>query len=165
MATKNSGTPWMPADDYGRGLKGLGVNLLVSDMGAAVEFAQTVLGAESVYADPDFAVLRYGQAEWMLHADHTYEDHPLHGFVAALEGRGAGAELRLHDCDPDKAEAAARRPYGTGRRRRQTPRPARGLYPGPRRLLLGSGCPAERLTAATRYAMTPSNGQRGSFHA
>ncbi len=108
MATRNTGTPWMPADEYGRGLKGLGVNLLVRDVAAAVEFAQTVLGAESVYADPDFAVLRHGQAEWMLHADHTYEDHPLHGFVAALEGRGAGAELRLHDCDPDKAEAAAR---------------------------------------------------------
>lgn len=98
----------MPADDYGRGLKGLGVNLLVRDVAASVEFAQTVLGVESVYTDADFAVLRYGQAEWMLHADHTYEDHPLHGFVAALEGRGAGAELRLHDCDPDKAEAAAR---------------------------------------------------------
>ena len=98
----------MPADDYGRGLKGLGINLLVRDVSASVEFAQTALGAEAVYADADFAVLRHGDAEWLLHADHTYEDTPLYGFVAGLEGRGAGAELRLHGCDPDKAEAAAR---------------------------------------------------------
>lgn len=108
MATKRAGTPWMPADDYGRGLTGLGINLLVRDMALSVEFAKTVLGAEAVYADADFAVLRHGDAEWMLHADHTYEDNPLHGFVAGLEGRGAGAELRLHGRDPDEAEAAAR---------------------------------------------------------
>ena len=108
MATRRTGTPWMPAGDYGRSLKGLGINLLVGDVAASVEFAQTVLGAEAVYADVDFAVLRHGDAEWMLHADHTYEDHPLHGFVAGLEGRGAGVELRLHHCDPDKAEATAR---------------------------------------------------------
>ena len=108
MATKRMGTPWMPADDYGRGLKGLGVNLLVSDVAASVEFARAVLGAAVVYADVDFAVLQHGDAQWMLHADHTYEDHPLHGFVANMDGRGAGAELRLHECDPDNAETAAR---------------------------------------------------------
>lgn len=108
MATKRTETPWMAADDYGRGLKGLGINLLVRDVAASVEFAQTVLGARAVYADIDFAVLGHGDTEWMLHADHTYEDHPLHGFVAGLEGRGAGVELRLHHCDPDRAEAAAR---------------------------------------------------------
>lgn len=108
MATKRAGTPWMAADEYGRGLKGLGINLLVRNIAASVAFAERVLGAEPVYADPDFAVLRHGDAEWMLHADHSYEDNPLHGFVAGREGRGAGVELRLHDCDPDRAEAAAR---------------------------------------------------------
>jgi len=108
MATKRTGTPWMSPGDYGRGLKGFGVNLLVRDVAASVEFAARVLGAEAVYADPDFAVLRRGADEWMLHADHTYEEHPLHGFVVGLEGRGAGVELRLHGGDPDAAEAAAR---------------------------------------------------------
>jgi catechol 2,3-dioxygenase-like lactoylglutathione lyase family enzyme len=108
MATKRTGQPWMDAKDYGRSLTGLGVNLLVRDVAASVDFATSVLGAETVYADPDFAVLRQGEAEWMLHADHTYEDHPLHGFVSHMEGRGAGVELRLHNADPDKAEAAAR---------------------------------------------------------
>lgn len=108
MAMKRTGAPWMPADEYGRGLKGFGVNLLVTDVAASVEFAICVLGAEAVYSDPDFAVLRRGAVEWMLHADHAYQDHPLAGFVRDVAGRGAGVELRLYDCDPDAAEAAAR---------------------------------------------------------
>ena len=45
----------------------------------------------------------------MLHADHTYLEHPLHPSLAADVPRGVGAELRLHGRDPDAAEAAARR--------------------------------------------------------
>ena len=111
MAKKRTGEPWMPAPKYGRALHGFSVNLLVADMAAARAFAETVLEAETVYADADFAVLRRGDAEWMLHADHTYENHPLSGFVtgkAETEGRGTGVELRLHDCDPDATEARAR---------------------------------------------------------
>ncbi len=108
MAVKRTGTPWMSADAFGRTLRGFGVNLLVRDIDAAVGFATGVLGAAVVYSDADFAVLRCGDAEWLLHADHTYEDNPLHGFVGGGAGRGAGVELRLYDCDPDAAEAAAR---------------------------------------------------------
>ncbi len=108
MSTRRVGTPWMSADAFGRSLRGFGVNLLVRDIEAAVTFASRVLGAAAVYSDADFAVLRLAGAEWLLHADHTYEDHPLYGIVIGLEGRGAGVELRLYDRDPDKAEAAAR---------------------------------------------------------
>ena len=108
MAVKRTGTPWMSADAFGWTLRGFGVNLLVHDIDASVGFATRVLGAAVVYSDADFAVLRRGDAEWLLHADHTYEDNPLHGFVAGGAGRGAGVELRLYDCDPDSAEAAAR---------------------------------------------------------
>ncbi|MDH3228910.1 MAG: hypothetical protein OEN55_03855 [Alphaproteobacteria bacterium] len=108
MAVKRGGTPWMPADAFGRTLRGFGINLLVRDIEASVAFATDVLGATVVYGDADFAVLRRDTAEWLLHADHTYEDNPLHGFVAAGAGRGVGVELRLYDCDPDVAEAAAR---------------------------------------------------------
>jgi catechol 2,3-dioxygenase-like lactoylglutathione lyase family enzyme len=104
-----TGDPWMPAPQYGRALHGLTVNLLVRQIDAALHFQRQVLGAEVVYSDPDFAVLRHGEAEWMLHADHTYDDHPLHTSLASTSGRGIGAELRLHGCDPDQAEAAARR--------------------------------------------------------
>lgn len=98
----------MPADAYGRSLEGFGVNLLVADVAASVAFATEVLGATLVYGDPDFAVLRHDGAEWMLHADHAYDSHPLSGIARAAEGRGAGVELRLYGCDPDRAEVAAR---------------------------------------------------------
>jgi len=108
MTKFRQGDPWMPAPDYGRSLTGLGINLLVVDMPRAVEFQTQVLGAEVVYADPDFAVLKAHGAEWMLHADHTYSDHPLKGSLSPTLARGIGIELRLHGCDPDAAEARAR---------------------------------------------------------
>ena len=108
MAKMRIGDPWMPAADYSKTLKGVTLNLLVSDVPASVAFAEIVLQAETVYSDPDFAVLRRCDANWVLHADHTYDNHPLSGFVAGLNGRGAGAELRVHDLDPDDAESRAR---------------------------------------------------------
>jgi uncharacterized glyoxalase superfamily protein PhnB len=99
--------PVSPAD-YGRGLRGIGFNLLVSDVARAVRFATEVLGATSFYDDEDFAALRLNGGDFMFHADHTYSDHPLAGIVAGLEARGAGIELRLYGLDPDEAEARAR---------------------------------------------------------
>lgn len=103
------GEPWMQAKDYGRSLRALSVNLLVRDIDAAVAFERQVLSASLVYADPDFAVLRACGAEWMLHADHTYDKHPMGRTVEGVPLRGVGIELRLHGCDPDAAETAARR--------------------------------------------------------
>lgn len=97
----------MAAPDYGRSLTGLSINLLVKDVARSVAFARTVLGAEVVYADADFAVLQRGTAEWMLHADHTYSSHPLLALTGDGALRGAGVELRLHDHDPDAAVARA----------------------------------------------------------
>jgi uncharacterized glyoxalase superfamily protein PhnB len=98
----------MPASEYSRTLKGLTLNLLVKEIEPALSFAQEVLGAEVVYSDPDFAVLSANEAEWMLHADHTYDKHPMGDTVSADAARGAGIEIRLHGCDPDTAEQAAR---------------------------------------------------------
>jgi len=108
-----TGEPWMPAPDYGRSLRGFGVNLLVENVARAVAFQIEVLGLEVVYQDGDIAVIRHRDAggsshEWMLHADHTYDDHPLLGLTGDGALRGAGAELRLYDHDPDAAEARAR---------------------------------------------------------
>lgn len=103
-----TGDPWMPAPDYGRTLSGLGINLLVVSIEAAVDFHRRVLDAEAVYIDPDIAVFRGCGSEWMLHADHTYSDHPLKGSLRPDIARGIGVELRMHGRDPDAAEAAAR---------------------------------------------------------
>jgi catechol 2,3-dioxygenase-like lactoylglutathione lyase family enzyme len=104
-----TGDPWIPAGEYAHSLSGLSVNLLVKDVERALEFQEAVLGAAVIYRDPDFAVLHGFGAEWMLHADHTYEDHPMIQEMATTDRRGQGLELRLHGCDPDKAVAAARK--------------------------------------------------------
>ena len=96
------------AADYGRSLKGLGFNLLVTDVPRAVVFATEVLGATPFYHNQDFAALRWNGQDFMFHADRAYRGHPLSGVVAGLEARGAGVELRLYGCDPDRAEARAR---------------------------------------------------------
>lgn len=98
----------MAAPDYGRSLRGFGVNLLVRDVARAVAFQTEVLGVELVYADADFAVLGHGGHEWMLHGDHTYGEHPLLALTGDGALRGAGAELRLYGIDPDAAEVRAR---------------------------------------------------------
>jgi catechol 2,3-dioxygenase-like lactoylglutathione lyase family enzyme len=104
-----TGDPWMPATQYSHSLRGLTLNLLVRDISRSLPFHRDVLGAQVIYSDPDFAVLRHGEVEWMLHADHTYLEHPLHAHLSQDVPRGLGAELRLHGRDPDEAEAAARR--------------------------------------------------------
>lgn len=109
MTKKRTGDAWMPAPRYARTLEGLTVNLLVRDIAAALPFHREVLGAKLVYSDPDIAVLRHGNAEWMLHADHTYDNHPVHAALIKATVRGVGAELRLHGRDPDEAERQARR--------------------------------------------------------
>ncbi len=104
-----TGEAWTAADKYGQSLKGLTVNLLVRDIDNALVFQREVLDATLVYNDPDIAVLKGFGAEWMLHADHTYDEHAMQKVITRVDQRGAGLELRLHGCDPDQAEAAARR--------------------------------------------------------
>ena len=77
--------------------------MLVASVPESVAFAKRVLAAESVYDDPDFAVMKANGVEWMLHADHTYDRHPMTGVLQSAEVRGCGVELRLHGCDPDQA--------------------------------------------------------------
>jgi catechol 2,3-dioxygenase-like lactoylglutathione lyase family enzyme len=108
MAKQRTGEPFMPANEYGRGLRGIGVNLLVRDVARSVAFQTGVLGAACIYADPDFAVLRLGSGEWMLHADHSFGDHPLLALTGDGALRGVGIELRLYEADPDTCEARAR---------------------------------------------------------
>lgn len=98
----------MAADAYGRSLTGMGVNLLVREIAREVAFLTEVLELETVHADADFAVLRYGNHDVMLHADHTYAKHPLLALTGDGAWRGAGVELRLYGLDPDAAEARAR---------------------------------------------------------
>jgi uncharacterized glyoxalase superfamily protein PhnB len=100
--------PPVSAADYGRALRGIGFNLLVTDVARAVKFAREVMGATSFYDDDDFAAMKLAGGDFMFHGDHTYSDNPFIGVVAGVQARGAGIELRIYGCDPDIAEARAR---------------------------------------------------------
>ena len=54
---KRIGDPWMPADQYGKSLSGLGLSLLVVDIEIAVAFQTEVRGAKVIYSDSDMAIL------------------------------------------------------------------------------------------------------------
>jgi uncharacterized glyoxalase superfamily protein PhnB len=105
---KRTGEAFMPADNYGRGMRPFSVNLLVRDLRASLAFYERVLGAAVRYSDGDFAVLKLLDFEFMLHADHTYDRHPLYERLKNSGVRGTGAELRVLGIDPDLLEKRAR---------------------------------------------------------
>ncbi len=92
----------------GRGLRGLGLNLLVRDVEGQVALLRAIfeMGAHQVSAD--FAILTYGDEVLQLHSDGTYHSNPLGPVVAAVDARGPGVEIRLYDTDPDVAVTRAR---------------------------------------------------------
>ncbi len=102
------GNPWMPGYRYAALLPPLSLNLLVAEVERSVRFYQAVFAAEVHYYDIDFAALRVGPAEVMLHADHTHDGHPWHPALKAGQPRGLGLQLRLLGVDPDEIERRAR---------------------------------------------------------
>ena len=109
MSKLSKKSAWRAPDEYGRSLTGLSVNLLVKDVESSLEFHWQVLGATELYSDVDFAAFQFGDVGWMLHADHTYDAHPLYRTLQHGSARGIGAEIRLHGRDPDTAQATAQR--------------------------------------------------------
>ena len=131
MVMKRTKQPWMRADDFGRSLpRGIGINLLVTDIAPTEEFLRLVLGANTIHADEDFAAIELLGSVLMLHADHSYLDHEMTGVTAGVEIRGAGIEIRVYGADPDRAEAQCKtaRPHDTGRQHGQAARSARMPY-------------------------------------
>ena len=98
----------MAAPDYGQSLAGFTVNLLSADLGRALVFQRDVLQADVLHEDEDLLILRGFGSNWMVHADHTYDQHPLLGDTHSAARRGAGVELRLHGCNPDGVAERAR---------------------------------------------------------
>ena len=104
---KSTTTPFMAAPDYGQSLFGFTINVLSGNLPRALVFQRDVLQAEILHQDEDLLILRGYGSNWMVHADHTYDKHPLLTDTQSETRRGAGVELRLHDCDPDAAAARA----------------------------------------------------------
>ena len=99
--------PWKPASDAARELSGLTANLLVKNISKSTDFITNVIEASIIYEDIDFAAIEGFGSKWCFHADHTYDKHPLIGFINKKNKRGDGIELRLLGCNPDKAEMRA----------------------------------------------------------
>lgn len=95
------------ADAFGRSLAGFGINLLTRDVAAECAFLERCLGFQTTRANADFAILRRGEMVMMLHHDRTYKGHPSIDLLPEAGARGAGAELHLYDCNPDRAVRAA----------------------------------------------------------
>ncbi|MBV2360211.1 glyoxalase [Thalassococcus sp. CAU 1522] len=95
------------AAEFGAGLRGMGLNLLVRDVPAQVAMLAGVFGMKANRVSRDFAILRYGDAVFQLHGDGTYAANPYLALLPENPPRGAGAELRLYDSDPDAAAAVA----------------------------------------------------------
>ena len=109
MTKTRTGDAFMPAGDYGRALPRFSANLLVRNVAASLPFYTEILGATIRYADDDFAALSLLGIDFMLHADHAYDHHPLYALLQATPERGVGAELRFLGVDPDKVEERAKR--------------------------------------------------------
>jgi len=74
----------------------------------SIPFYKDVLASKVQYADADFAALSLQGVDFMLHADHTYDHHPLFERLKVVGARGTGAELRVMGIDPDAAEKRAK---------------------------------------------------------
>lgn len=91
------------AEDFGRSLTGLGLNMLVRDVRSTVHFLVDVFSMQAHRVSNDFAIMRYADQIFQLHADTTYHSHPLPSLLPEAGVRGAGIEIRLYMTDPDLA--------------------------------------------------------------
>ena len=101
------------AEDFGASLRGMGLNLLVRDVGRQVAFLRNVFGMRAFQPSNDFAIMRYGDQVFQLHSDGTYHSNPLLGLLPENPPRGGGIEIRLYDSDPEAVCAVAEAAGGT----------------------------------------------------
>jgi predicted enzyme related to lactoylglutathione lyase len=95
------------AADFGRALKGLGLNVLTRDVKGLAAFLSDVFDMNAHRVTDDFAIMTYGGQVFQIHADHTYHSHPLPSLLPESGPRGGGIEIRLYDTDPDEAARRA----------------------------------------------------------
>lgn len=95
------------AEEFGKSLSGVGLNVLVRDVRATADFLRAVFEVGVHRLSDDFAIITYGKHVFQLHSDGTYYANPLLGLLPENPPRGAGVELRFYDTDPDAAVARA----------------------------------------------------------
>jgi len=103
----------VPAEDFGRSLGGLGVNLLSPDVPRLVVFLSRTFGLATHRVSSDFAIVVHTGAIFQIHADATFGSHPVHGLLPDTPPRGSGVQLYLFGIDPDTAVSRAAEAGGT----------------------------------------------------
>ena len=103
----------IPADQFGRGLQGIGLNLLSPDVRALAGFLNGVFGLSVHRLSDDFAIIRHRDTLFQLHADATFGAHPVLGLLPEAAPRGGGAQVYLFGVDPDEAAGRAEAHSGT----------------------------------------------------
>ncbi|MEZ5823387.1 MAG: hypothetical protein R3C97_01145 [Geminicoccaceae bacterium] len=93
----------VPAAEFGRSLKGIGLNLLTADVEALARLMAEAFGAKIHRLSKDFAIIEHGPTLLQLHHDATYGSHPLLGLLPENPPRGAGIQLYFFGVDPARA--------------------------------------------------------------
>ena len=96
------------AEEFGRSLRGIAVNLLTSDVLALAGFLKDVFELTIYRLSPDFAIVLHDNMALQLHSDATFGKHPVLGLVPETPPRGGGAQFYLLGVDPDAAIARAK---------------------------------------------------------
>jgi hypothetical protein len=96
------------AGDFGKSLRGIGINLLVRDVIEQCQFLEAVFLVKTHRVSADFAIVTYGDQVFQLHSDGTYHSNPLQGLLPDNPPRGAGIEIRFYDTDPEEAVKRAK---------------------------------------------------------
>jgi len=95
------------AATFGRGLRGVGVNLLVQDVRGMADFLTACFGLSIHRLSDDFALAAHDGVLMQLHSDGTFARHPLLNLLPETPPRGTGVQLYLFGLDPDAACARA----------------------------------------------------------
>jgi len=100
-------------EEFGAGLRGIGLNLLVPDVPRTARFLEAVFDMRAHRVSADYAIMALGGQVMQLHSDRSFSNHPLLGVLPETPPRGAGIEIRLYDGDPDAAAVRAEPAGGT----------------------------------------------------
>ena len=95
------------AEEFGKSLIGLGVNIIVKSPARTVQFLEAVFELYPSQLSADFALIRYQDDIFQLHSVKSFATHSSYPHLAENPPRGAGIEIRLYNSDPDQACAKA----------------------------------------------------------
>lgn len=101
------------ADDFGRSLHGLGVNLLTNDVRRLARFLEVTFTLSLRRVSDDFAIVLHDQSVFQIHSDATFVSHAIHELLPENPPRGRGVQFYLFGIDPDAAVLRAPDAGGT----------------------------------------------------